>query len=909
LKWGDYLGFYEQFVSFDESKTSGNQKYALCPLHDDTNASFTVNTETDAWYCHGCGRGGHHVEFIQWYYDVPLDTAKKVENQYRTRKTWKFPDEDYVQKCHESLMRRDLALAELESFGITKETLIKYQIGWEDLRVTFPIKSRSGRFINLRKYMPPSKREAGSNIAKVIGIKELNDCRLYPYSILLECPVTDPIYIVEGEKDCMAAISQGLYAITGTGGTTIPIAELNMFKDRKVIIMTDSDMAGDKNAEKYFRGLKNYTTDIRRVRLPEKDFVDFWMKYHSLDFHEYEQPMTDKQPNTSIVGITSLTQSEYVENLNNWMQLSSMCITGTDPMTYTIPFKLKPVCTNSKCSNPCSISIARNLDSIEVEPRQLVNFVNSSDGVQDRYLQQLFGCQSIKAEPTEYVNVQKLLFQEAASFVDGGEESTFEHRYGLYMYHDTRLLPTAKYDFESCRVSDPRTQQNYYVIRKATTPLTDNENLLLTPEVLSFFQAISKDKTIHEVIDTHYALWKAKLGIEGRPDLFGALMLTYMSATEIKWKAGIIKGWLDVMVMGDTRTGKSQMAQRLVKSLGVGSYINGENARRTGVIGGVQRFGDSWVITWGAIPLNDRGLLMVDEASGLDIDDIKELSATRSSGAVTINKIAKGEARARTRLVWLSNPRSGRNIDEFYWKAYGAFQEFIPVAEDQARYDFVISAAHDDVNVTDFKDQTEPENMENIIQMTKALISFAWSTTADNIFITPEGNKAVRASANALDQDFAGGPLIVGVAVHEKILRLACASSVLRGNIEDFKIVIDEQAVKDAEDFLRATLTKDTFDYVGYIKESKRAQQERSANIIFIKAQLALYPSLRVLLASNQFRGLQIREVLGIDQYEASKILSELLRRGLVKLTSSGAYAPDKMLIEITKQIGGESNA
>ena len=27
----------------------------------------------------------------------------------------------------------------------------------------------------------------------------------------------------------------------------------------------------------------------------------------------------------------------------------------------------------------------------------------------------------------------------------------------------------------------------------------------------------------------------------------------------------------------------------------------------TGVLGGVVRLGDSWIITWGAIPLNDKG--------------------------------------------------------------------------------------------------------------------------------------------------------------------------------------------------------------------------------------------------------------------------------------------------------------
>lgn len=895
-------------MDFDESKTSGEQLYAICPLHHDTNASFTVNRETDAWYCHGCDKGGHYIEFIENYFDVSRETAVNAVSRWQEHQVWNFPTEIYVEECVAALKRRPAALDELHSFGITDEAMDKYQIGWDDIRVTIPIRSRTNRIINVRKYLPPSKRFVGSGNAKVIGIKYLNDCRFFPYSVFKECPIDEPLYIVEGEKDCLVALSQGLYAVTGTGGTTIPLDELEMFKDRKVVIMTDSDSAGDRNAKNYFTGLRRFTSDISRVRLPVKDFTDFWMSTHTTDFTQYITEMSEKK-STSIVGSTTLSQSEFVENLNLWVQLSNMCITGTDPKTYTIPSKLRLTCNDSKCTHMCSIGMARAAEIIEVEPRQLVLFVESNDAIQDAYLQKLFGCKSIIAEPEEYVNVQKMLFQESASFIDGTEEASFEHRYGLYLYSDTRLLPTVKYDFEACRVSDPRSQQNYYVIRKATTPRASLSGLNILNDTISFFKSIAlkhAGENIWGILGEHYNMWRSRLGIEGRMDLFSAFLLAYLSVTEIKWKAGIIKGWLDIMVIGDTRTGKSQMAQRMVKTLGLGSYINGENARRTGVIGGVQKFGDSWVITWGAIPLNDKGLLIIDEASGLEIEDIKELSSTRSAGAVTINKIAKGEARARTRLMWLSNPRSGRNIDEFYWKGYGAFQEFIPVVEDQARYDAVISSAQDDVDVLDFGEPKEPSNMDIVISRLRNLVAFSWAVTVDNVIITPEATETIKITAQSLDSDLSGGPLIVGVAVHEKLLRIASACAILKGNIENYKVIVTSQEVKDAELFLRDTLLKKSFDYVGFIKENKRAQHERFANITFIKAQIALYPALRVLLASNQFRGAQVQEVLGIERTESSKLLSELLRRGLVKLNNSGAYVPDKMLIEITKQMGGD---
>lgn len=37
----------------------------LCPLHDETQPSFYVNSRKDVFYCHGCGHGGDLIRFVQ----------------------------------------------------------------------------------------------------------------------------------------------------------------------------------------------------------------------------------------------------------------------------------------------------------------------------------------------------------------------------------------------------------------------------------------------------------------------------------------------------------------------------------------------------------------------------------------------------------------------------------------------------------------------------------------------------------------------------------------------------------------------------------------------------------------------------------------------------------------------------
>ena len=889
--------FYELFLKVE--KRSGSQLYAKCPLHPDTNASFTINEDTGEWFCHGCAQGGKEPEFISAYFGVSHQVALAAYNSYEKRGQLPFPTEDYVTRCQEALQERPREIAVLNSFGISNEIIEQFKLGYDDCRITIPIYSQTKMLVNVRKYLPPHRRLEGSNNAKVINVRGCGENRFFPYEAF-EVGVEEPIVIVEGEKDCLAARSQGINAVTGLAGTSVPLTEVSLFKDRDVYIMTDTDGPGRKVAKAYAAALRPIAGRIQQIQLPVKDFVDFYRECPGQDIYDFIVT-TNRDNDGASVEKTLLSRSEEVAKLNNWVVLENMSVIGTDPKTYTIPCKLRPVCRDQQCQKACPAQNSVTLE-IDVDPRQMVQFVDSPDRVQDEYLRKMFGCKSIQAEPLEYVNVQKILFQEAASFMDGLDESSFEHRFGMFLYEEQRLSPTSKYNFECNRVADPRTQQNYYVIRDAK-PVTEvpPDTTVEEDNFIDYFQGMCTGcNSIQEILEKHYKAWMPSLNIEGRMDLFGAIILTYLSVTEIEWRGGRLKGWLDTMVIGDTRTGKSQMAQRFVKTLKLGGYINGENARATGVIGGVQKMGDSWVITWGAIPMNDKGLLIVDEASGLTVDDIKDLSATRSSGAVTINKIAKGEARARTRLIWLSNPRSGRNLEDFYWRGYGAFIEFIPVVEDQARYDLVLTAAREDVpTLKGFDDSGTPPP----IKLWQDLVRFAWSVTAENIVYSKDVARTISNAAHALDAEYGGGPLVVGVAVHEKLIRLSCAIACLCGSIAGDKLLLNEMHVEAAVEFLKMTYDKPSLDYKNYIQEYKRAQKQRSENTKYVRGLVELHPALKVLLSSNVFRGTQVREVLGVEAHEASKIISELLRKGLLKVTGSGAYAPDKLLIEIAKQM------
>lgn len=892
---------YGQFVSFVEQR--GEQLYAHCPFHEDDTPSFTVNQETGEWFCHSCKRGGAEPEFIAAMYDVGKQVARHALNYFTARGSWPFPTNEYIKAAQQNLRNNKLELEALHNFGITDEVIDKYQLGLEDLRITIPVYSRTGYCVNIRKYLPPHHRtNDGTNNAKCLNIRNLGEKRYYPCSAFTNKTEDNSIYIVEGEKDCLVAISQGYNAVTSTGGSSIPTEELVMFKDKNVYLMLDTDATGQKNTKLYCQLLRGIARSIYVVKLPDgcKDYTEYWQQYHIADVSSFTSSYKDVVDEKTDALEMSLVKSENVENLNTWVMLRNMSVVGTEPKIYSVPSKLRVTCNNAKCTKSCPLALGVSnpeLTTINVEPRQIILFADNSDSAQDNFLRKMFGCKSVVAEPLEMINVQKILFQESASFVEGLDDSSSDSRYGIYMYTDYRLQPTARYNFEACRVTDPRTQKNYYVIRSA-----ENVNAtlpMITDDVfVKFRKAAEGCATPQELMQKYYDEWLACVSIEGRLDLFGSILLAYCSVTEIPWNFGIIKGWLDMIVLGDTRTGKSQMAQRMVKELGMGGYINGENSRNTGVIGGVQKIGDSWIITWGAIPMNDKGLLFIDEASGLEVEDIKNLSSTRSSGAVTMNKIIKGEARARTRLVWFSNPRSGRNINEFYWKGFGAFQEYIPVVEDQARYDLVLTAAREDIEILDGIDSTSMPQTE----AWRRLFNAAWNLTSEQVKFDRNFKQHMREVAHKLNDDYGGGPLVVGVAVHEKLLRLSCAMAVLCGDVYEGELRVTTKHLDWADQWLRMTLEKPSLAYGPYIREKRRAEKQKQENVTWIKAQLVLHPALKALLTASSFRGSQITEVLGIDRVAASKILSELLSRGLVKAGRNSLYVPDKLLLDVARQ-------
>ena len=893
------MDFYRNFVEIvDDSNIE--QVYALCPFHPDRVPSFTINTTTHQWYCHGCGEGGGYVSFLIKFLDIDKQTAMNIVNKWQETKTFPFPDPHIIEEAHRCLRSNQYAYQLLTSWGVNDKMIDKYNIGYSNAekRFYFPVYSKTGYLYNIRKYMPAELRGEGKSNPKVIGISGCNEPRFWPIQNLDK----NVIFIVEGEKDALCAISQGLNAVTGTGGSNIPAIDYSIFKNKKVYIMTDSDEAGDKTAQKYIDIISAQTNEIKRVRLPVKDFTDYYLKYHDSNVLQYTCAVDYNLSKTnSELKRQTLYENESVDNMDARVLLDNMIVIGNDPKIYAIPSVVCIKCNcGSDCKRPCKLFGGKTTIEHAFEDRDLIHMIDSTDKRMFDLASKVCNCKRVTITPTKYTNAQRIVFQEKASLLGGLGNTSYEPRYGFYMYDKERLVPTAKYVFDATKVTDPRTQKVYYSIKNAKIDLDEFKD----PVDTKFFQDIYKKHSgsVIDFLQAHYQNWLADCRVYGRLDLFSALLLTICSVTEIPYKTGTIKGVLDTLALGDTRTGKSLMAQNILSKLNMGGYINGENAKLTGVLGGVVRLGDSWIITWGAIPLNDKGFCVIDEATGLTIDDITQMSSVRSSCVATINKVVRGEARARTRLFWIANPRSGKNLNEYFYKGFGCFQEFIPVNEDQARYDLLIGASRDDIDT--LQDINNKPLDEATINKYKTLINFAWNIDADHI--NQVDYIHLHEVTNKLCDKFRGGTLLIKEAAYEKVLRIASALSIITCSIDNNgKLCITNQMLDWAEEYLTFIFTRPSIDYAYYVNKVQEEERLMKENTEYATALCSQYPALRVLLNNTKFRGTQMSEVLGIDRDEVSKLLSQMLLKGLIKMTTGGLYTPSVSLINIIRKLNG----
>src|SRR3990172_1172819 len=193
------------------------------------------------------------------------------------------------------------------------------------------------------------------------------------------------------------------------------------------------------------------------------------------------------------------------------------------------------------------------------------------------------------------------------------------------------------------------------------------DNFKVTPEMheeLKVFQGppAEKMREIHEDIEKNVTLER------GRMNLAIAFDLVFHSPLFININnEGRRRAWLQLLVVGDTGQAKTHIIEHMMEHYNAGAMVVGESAGRTGLSYALAKshsgVGGEYFIRWGAMAMNDRHLLVVDEIQKLAQEDVQNISTARDKGEIQVDKIRKGTARSRTRMIMLANPK--RKVDTY----------------------------------------------------------------------------------------------------------------------------------------------------------------------------------------------------------------------------------------------------
>ena len=929
----------------------------FCPICEDTekskSPSASMNPEMGVWNCLKGNHGGQiydlakdlkkergwdiRAESMKGKHSDPAyaaaTSARLSAGRQRAGGGAPLPDEDKIAGWTEALLSNKLALkALMDQRGLERKTIVDWELGYDGGRYTIPIRDEDKTLLNVRRY----KLNAGT-ADKMLNIPGHGTAQIYRPDILA---ANEEVVITEGEMDCILMNQYGIPAVTHTAGAaTFRPAWAGKFLDKTVYIAYDHDDAGRKGAKKVEQILSAFAAAIYVIEIPlafkGADITDYLHKegHSASEFREIMAATQEarsnggpkfRRPVAAAGEELSLNDSMSQTNQSKTMELI-VSIAGKQQEPYTAPKRIIATCDQSKgaaCSM-CPIAAMNGQAEFEVreDDEDLFRFVDVSEQRAKTLLRELTGARCsdrVEYEIEENYHIEELLVQPS---VDNRRDDETQQpvRRTAFSVGTHASVVNRKVRLVGKNVPDPRTGKIKFMSWINEPVELDIDKLKLDDELrarLKVFQPSESQSPLDKALEIASDMSSNVTHIYGRDLLHVGYDLVWHSVISFRIHDILIqKGWLEMAVVGDTRTGKSEIAHRLKRHYQSGVVQSCEGMSFPGLVGGVQQIDGRWHMTWGVIPMNDRRLVVLDEVSGLkEKDVIEQMSSIRSSGIAQITKIASEETSARTRLIWMMNAADGSSIRDHPSGGLGALKTVVPNGEDIARFDYVMATAKGDVDSkiinTDFEEIHSPTYSSEDCE---ALVKWAWSLTRNDVVISDAAAKsAVRAAMDLGERYVPEPPLIQSENVRFKVLRIAAALAARTFSVSSRgKLLVNAEHVRDAVRFLDMIYETEAMGYARLSKRAidsaKRAKEKRT----ICKTYLLEHPddvllTLRM-VGGNNFKVRDFEEFGGMSKEQAKATVNQLLKWQLVFTKTRGDVGMSRSLIEVIRELEEEA--
>lgn len=848
--------------------------------------SSSINLDMRVFHCFTCDRTFKEMEFAQ---TITGKDKESIIREYTTKEELQNDTVSWETIQHQALLNNKDVLEKLYTLKIMPDVIDNLKLGYMTNCLATPV-FKNGSLINIARY----------NINNIEGKpkneynKNANTGDIIPFDIW-KSDFRDTI-ICEGEKDMIIARSQGFNAITLTGGSQASLQNdyIEYFKGRKVYICYDNDDAGRTGAIKRYKELYRvadvYITDISSVCILNKeDIADFFVKYDQdcTSFQNMLETYSKKPTEDDLNKIKTKNEiklSKIEDNIKNSVfrkkLKSTLQIIATCTETYAVPewaiFKPKENEIETK-SWYLSSSHEDFLELIEgtVKTRDIPILIASLVGLDSK--------KWFKDYTLNTGTLQTIYKVTVADVALENDEKASE--FTIDLYSKTPLEIGNVYEIKYKLYPHPKQGRKIIAIADEINETTydfDTEN----PELIQSLNVFKANGNIESKINELYESARCHIAPYLNKDIWFSMDLVFNSPLDITYKTHI-RGALDIFVLGDTRTGKSETSKSLKQLYDFGEVVPLKTATVASLIGGTD---DKIKKTkLGVIPRHHKELVIMEEFSGAPMDFIKTLTEIRSSNMVKIYRVAGDiQAPCKIRMLTISNPISenGQLMSlSSYPNGVQPINELIKSPEDIARYDAFILFPKVEKLSNPFGISIN-ENYKIDAKHYRVKSKWIKSLTADNVIISNEIGSYIFEKGVELNKMFECSFTVFGSETDKKIARLSSSLACMLCSTNDYEhIIVKKEHVDYIVEFLKRIYDNNIF------RLREFASEEKAYNTVVEKDTKDLeriYPKNVTLIdflsnASKVNRN-ELMTASGLSKDDFSKIFSLLVARKFVKL-------------------------
>ena len=889
--------FFEYY--FSEYDFSKRETAVCCPFphrtesgleYTETRPSAHINLDRGLFHCKVCDKGLSETSFIAELFGCSYESAIKIAKMFTSKEdkyTW---DKNTQLTDHIKELCLSLGISE----KVIEELDIRTELGDE---IAFPV-FMYNKLVDVRSYRPHDRaNKIRSKVGTTSGL-------IIPFDLWIDTPKNKWTILCAGEKDMAVTRSQGFNAITLTGGEKALPKLLSVFKNRKVAICYDNDETGIAGARALASYLFKVAAEVRVVTSFHKtctehgeDLTDYFTKYKktkedlqkciietpSFTLEEAKEEQLKRKP---LITLLEASKPQYI----NRVVQSNVQVVATFEKAMPVPTTIYAKKINSSGDlkyNQMAVGEERTWELSENTCQDVLKLIdnNFSEAQIRDNIRELLGIskqeRDIKVEkPTKDTvyecNVTDLF--EATS----RDIATIE--FTAYVLKK-RLESGKKYLITYKLVPHPyKGQQLTMIILDVEEACDSVSNFHITEEVkknLNKFKNL--EGTCKEKLNTLAEMAKAYIGYDGYNTLIQAIDLSFHTVLEFNFGAfKNVRGYLDTLIVAESRVGKSSTAEALQKLYGLGAFTSlaGNSATIPGIIGGSTKVNGNYQTRAGLIPMNHRGLVIFEELAKCNTNLVKELTDIRSSNQVRIARVSGTlTLPALVRMITLTNVKNTTNKIKpinSYPNGVDILVELIGSPEDIARYDLMLVLGEQGNRTIDpFWEPINPFEPEAY----QTRIRWIWSRTVDQIIIDKEIGHYILEKCNELNQEYDSHIKIFGTEAWKKVTRLAIAIAGYTVSTDETyeKIIITKEHVDTAIDYLISCYDNSTFKLKEYVTTERLYNTIDDDGVKLLQELYNQNPSIMIQLEKfNSTNKQNLMAATGLDSEMYNKFMQRL---------------------------------